>query len=161
MWWLVLAAGCGVLGALVVRRSFVVVTVDGTSMSPTYHQGDRLLVRRRSAAALRCGDVVLLRADATEVADVVGRPEHVTADAVAGMVKRVVALPGMSVPVEVAPVVRAGVDDVVPAGCLVVLGDNANGRDSRVFGYVSTRWVVGVVVRRLGPAAPDAEPAAS
>lgn len=158
MWWLVLAAGSGLLGLLVVRRGFLVVTVDGTSMAPTYHPGDRLLVRRRSAAALRCGDVVLLRADATEVADVVGRPGHVTADAVEGMVKRVAALPGMPVPVDIAPVVRAGVDDVVPVGCLVVLGDNADGRDSRVFGYVSTRWVVGVVVRRLSP---DAEPAAS
>src|SRR6185369_11535187 len=112
------------------RRSFVVVTVDGTSMSPTYSRGDRLLVRRRSAAALRCGDVVLLRADATEVADVVGRPGHVTADAVEGMIKRVAALPGMAIPVDVASVVRAGVNDVVPAGCLVVLGDNADSRDS-------------------------------
>jgi signal peptidase I len=161
VWWLVLVLGSGLLGVLVVRRTLVVVTVEGTSMSPTYQWGDRLLVRRRSAAALRCGDVVLLRPDATETSAIVGRPTHVTADSVESMVKRVAALPGMSVPADLASVVRAGTDGVVPADCLIVLGDNPDGRDSRVLGYISTRWVVGVVVRRLSATVPDVDSAAS
>jgi signal peptidase I len=65
-------------------------------------------------------------------------------------VKRVAALPGDSVPVEVAE--AAGVDargDLVPPGALVVLGDNARSVDSRQRGFFAADLLLGVVVRRL------------
>ncbi|MFH8837803.1 signal peptidase I [Streptomyces sp. NPDC017868] len=54
------------------------VRVDGTSMTPTLHQGDRILVAPDSAGQARRFDVVLLRAT--------GRDSL--------LVKRVIALPG-------------------------------------------------------------------
>ncbi|MFF7779955.1 signal peptidase I [Streptomyces tanashiensis] len=54
------------------------VRVDGTSMAPTLHQGDRVLVAPGSAGRARRFDVVLLRATGRD----------------ALLVKRVIALPG-------------------------------------------------------------------
>ncbi|MEV7569985.1 signal peptidase I [Streptomyces tanashiensis] len=54
------------------------VRVDGTSMAPTLHQGDRVLVAPGSARRARRFDVVLLRATGRD----------------ALLVKRVIALPG-------------------------------------------------------------------
>src|SRR5690606_41756413 len=51
-----LAAAAAVLW---LRRTLVAVEVHGTSMAPTFHQGDRVLVRRRGLARLRVGDVVV------------------------------------------------------------------------------------------------------
>lgn len=94
-------------------------------MQPTYRDGDRLLVRRRTQVAR--GDVV-----------VVPHPR------VSGelMIKRVAALAGDPAP--------AGPADQVPPGHLVLLGDNpAESFDSRHAGFFGTRQVLGVVVRVL------------
>lgn len=63
--------GLGMIGALILcvlglavvllRRRYLVVTVRGTSMEPTLRSGDRVLVRRVMVAAVRVGDVVVLR----------------------------------------------------------------------------------------------------
>jgi type IV secretory pathway protease TraF len=58
------------------------------------------------------------------------------------MVKRVAAVPGDRVPIDV---VATG---TVPPGALVVFGDNG-GYDSRVFGPLPFDRLLGVVVRRL------------
>ncbi|MEO3928909.1 S26 family signal peptidase [Micromonosporaceae bacterium B7E4] len=61
-WPAVLAVGLAVvavLGIAVLRRRFVVVTVRGPSMEPALREGDRVLVRRRRAAQLRTGDLVV------------------------------------------------------------------------------------------------------
>ncbi|MEE1814187.1 signal peptidase I [Streptomyces sp. SP18ES09] len=74
----VLAAGvllCLLAGVVVTALG---VRVDGTSMSPTLHQGDRILVSPGSAGGARRFDVVLLRATGRD----------------ALLVKRVIALPG-------------------------------------------------------------------
>jgi signal peptidase I len=42
------------------RRAFVVVTVTGRSMEPALRHGDRVLVRRAPAGAVRPGRVVVL-----------------------------------------------------------------------------------------------------
>ena len=47
--------------AVVLRRRFVVVEVDGISMRPTYEPGDRVLVRRCGADRVRRGQVVAVR----------------------------------------------------------------------------------------------------
>lgn len=53
-----LAVAAGLLYAL--RRRLLVVTVSGSSMSPTYCAGDRLLVRRTGIDQVCRGEVVLV-----------------------------------------------------------------------------------------------------
>jgi signal peptidase I len=107
------AAGC------VLRHHYLLVRVEGESMEPTLHNGDRLLVRRVRAERLRIGQVVVLTA-------------------APWIVKRVAAIPGDPVPWRP--------DLMVPAGALVLLGDNrARSLDSRKLGYFATDNLLGVV----------------
>ena len=137
----VLVAGGG--AAWWARRRFALVTVSGTSMVPTLRPGDRVVVRRVPAGALHTGDVVVL-----EHPGPTGRwvlPPSGRAGARRWMVKRTAAVAGEPVPA----VVRLP-GTVVPAGHLVVLGDNPpDSADSRGFGYVPAERVLGRVVRRL------------
>jgi signal peptidase I len=130
----VIAALVTILAAAVpavwwLRRQLLVVTVDGISMQPTYSPGDRLLVRRVRPGAIRRGQVVVVAKSGP------GDDELI--------VKRAAALPGDPVPAGI-PVP----DRMVPAGRLVVLGDNpAASYDSRAMGYVAARALIGVVLR--------------
>jgi signal peptidase I len=117
----------------VLRSRWLLVTVEGVSMAPTYLPGDRLLVRRTTLAGVHRGAAVLLT---TPGADAPGNPPF--------MVKRAVALPGDPVPAGI-PVSET----VVPPGQLVVLGDNAaHSADSRSYGFQPADTVVGVVRAR-------------
>lgn len=121
-------AGWGVAWWL--RRTFLITTVYGRSMLPTYSDGDRLLVRRVPVAAIRRGDVVVLAGDEL--------PGEL-------IIKRAAAVPGDPVPPGI-PVT----DQVVPAGQLVALGDNPDASyDSRKAGYFAVADLVGVVVRPM------------
>lgn len=120
------------------RRAYLVAIVRGPSMSPTYREGDRLLVRRVGPAAVRPGDVVVLTVPAGPVVDEIEL-----------MVKRVAAMPGDPVPDGI-PVGER----LVPPGRLVVLGDNPHASyDSRRAGYFDASTLVGVVVRAMRTAA--------
>jgi signal peptidase I len=119
-----------------VRRRYVVVTVEGVSMAPTLVDGDRVVVRRRSATEVRRGDVLVLEPPV----DAGGR------DGLRWNIKRVVAVAGDPVPDGV-PV--EGIDRV-PAGSLVVFGDNPDSVDSRQRGLFESSRLLGVAVRRLG-----------
>ncbi|AKH86978.1 hypothetical protein AA958_23015 [Streptomyces sp. CNQ-509] len=122
------------VGVWWLRRSYRVVSIVGPSMLPAYADGERVLARRRGARRLRVGDVVVFGADG-------GRGRTLK-------VKRVAALPGDTVPDEVAP----GGSARVPPGRLVVLGDNrADSLDSRQLGPQHLSSVYGVVLRHLGP----------
>ena len=128
--------------------------VHGNSMNPTYENGQVVLVRRRTwgNTALRQNDVVLLR---------VGRDI---------IIKRIYRLPGQplgsSFFYDERSAYAGGVADyyeqlatpgaeprlVVPDGYIVVIGDNLGGsEDSRVFGPVAIRDVLGVVVNSPPP----------
>ncbi|MFI6318394.1 S26 family signal peptidase [Nonomuraea sp. NPDC050556] len=126
----VLAAVGGAVGVVAwLRRTYVVVTVAGSSMLPAYRPGDRVLVRRGRV------DRVARR----QVAVFAPGPHIALTDGSGLLVKRVVAVAGDA---------HEGV--VVPEGCLVVLGDNPEGSlDSRVFGYVTAEHFLGTVVRTL------------
>ena len=133
----VIAAVVAVAGWLVLqRRRLLVVTVHGVSMEPTYRSGDRLLVRRSRLDRVRTGQVVVVRVSGPGVDEVTG----------GRMVKRAVAVPGDPVPAQI-PVP----DPVVPAGRLLVLGDNPlRSNDSRRLGYLSADSLIGVVLRPMG-----------
>ncbi|MFE3204719.1 signal peptidase I [Embleya sp. NPDC059237] len=131
----VLAAVILVLaGVRVLRSRLALVRVTGTSMAPTFADGERLLVDR--AGAVRRGDVIVFRNPTAALG--AGRDPR-------RLIKRVAALPGDPVPAEVRDAVRAANDAVVPAGSLVVRGDAPRSHDSRHFGYVPASTVLGVV----------------
>lgn len=135
------AAAAVALAVLVLRRFFAVVQVVGISMEPTFHTGDRLLVRRRRLSRLRVGDVVVFeRPPGWPVAgEFASRRQW--------MVKRVAALPGDPVPAQVTTAVA---ERRVGQGRLVVLGDNpAFSFDSRQFGLLPADRLLGVVLRRM------------
>jgi len=124
----VMAGGIAVLvaGTAWLQLGWLVVTVIGPSMQPTLRPGDHLLVRRRPIRRIRAGQIVVLDTDHELI------------------IKRVAAVPGDPVP--------SGLDlcsaDRVPAGRLVLLGDNTNSSiDSRTHGYYDGACLVGVAVR--------------
>lgn len=124
------------------RARYVVVTVDGTSMEPTYKAGDRLLIRRTTPRTLRQGDVVVVTASPAT------SPPYGAVGDRRWVVKRIAGLPGQVTPPEVAHNLPTA---TVPAGQLVLLGDNAAASiDSRTAGYYATERLLGVVLRQLG-----------
>jgi signal peptidase I len=127
-----------------VRRNWAVITVEGPSMEPAFRQGDRVAVRRTPGVTVSSGDVVVI-----ERRDSFADQRRRSARAWAGrrwMIKRVGAVAGEPVPDGI-PVT----DAVVPAGKLVLLGDNADASfDSRTVGYFSADLLLGAVVRRMG-----------
>jgi len=131
-------AGLGALAVAALRRTLVVVEISGSSMEPTYPGGARLLAVR--ATRPRRGQVVVLEHQGPGAAD---RPPGASAY----LVKRIAAMPGDPVPASVRPVVGV---DAVPAGRCVVLGDNPDSVDSRLWGFVPLADVVARVVRTLG-----------
>ena len=141
-----------------------IITVDGSSMSPTYENGDRVLATSLAGPAGQ-GDVVIL-------VNVLEEP----------IIKRVVATEGQTVDfdedmgelvVDGQPLageayhIANGITYVpdrpgevlefpqtVPEGCVVVLGDNRqNSKDSRFaeVGMVDSRNILGKVVFNLYP----------
>lgn len=110
------------------RRRFLLVTVVGQSMSPTYRHGQRLLLRRGRFAA---GDVVMFPA-----------PEAPGSN-VPWLVKRAVAVAGDPVPPEFVALVEQ--HGTVPPGRLVVRSDAVEGLDSRRLGFIDSQDVVGAV----------------
>lgn len=132
---------------LVLRRRLVSVTVVGHSMLPAYQPGDRVLVRRGTVPER--GGVVVVEQPNTErrAWDLPAAGLGSTRQPIAErqwLVKRVAAAAGD------AWVTREGVTDRVPAGHLLLLGDNAAvSFDSRQMGSFPVDRVLGAVWRRL------------
>jgi signal peptidase I len=132
-------------------RRFVCVTVRGMSMSPTYSDGDRVLVRRR--VAVRVGDVVVIErpdADMRWAASPVGAGAgQRRLETRAWMIKRVVAIPGDPIPRKS----FAGLDllpgDHTPDGMLILIGDNSEASfDSREIGFFPADRALGTPLRK-------------
>ncbi|TWD82534.1 signal peptidase I [Kribbella amoyensis] len=127
---------CVLVALILVRRRYVAVTVAGRSMEPAHRDGDVVLVRRTGPQNIRPGQVIVVAYPDSETA-VPGDPPW--------LMKRVSAVPGDRVAPGL-PALEAGA--LVPAGCLVLLGDNPNAsHDSRHRGYYRSDSVLGVVVR--------------
>jgi signal peptidase I len=124
-----------------VRRRWVVVTVEGNSMSPTLHDGQRLVARRLIAPRLdrdlSRGDIIVFVLPSWR-----DNPElrHIS-----HRVKRIAAVPGDVVPDWARQALGAADDARVPEGQVVVVGDNPVSQDSRELGYIDARCIVAVV----------------
>jgi signal peptidase I len=121
-----IAVTIGVVGALgaIARRCWMVVTVRGHSMTPTLHSGDRLVVRRWIRGAMPAvGDVIVFLPD-----DLGYR------------IKRVAAIAGDPVPAWLGRDPGA----CIPAGHVIVRGDNPRSEGSRKLGYIP----IGAIIAR-------------
>ena len=138
-----------------------IIGVSGSSMVPTLHDGDMLLLQSIGYTP-RQGDVVVLTkefdaADGPIVKRVIATGgQHVVIDYAAGTVTvDGVALdePYINEPME-RPMGESITDVVVPEGSIFVMGDNRNhsldSRDSSV-GMVDERRVMGEAVFRIYP----------
>ena len=141
-----------------------VITVDGVSMEPTYHNGDRVLITNLAGSAQQ-GDIVIVinaleepiikRVVATEGQTVDFDPQLgevvVDGQAIAGSVF------GIEDGITYVPELPGQVlefPQTVPEGCVFVLGDNrGNSTDSRFqsVGMVDRRNILGKVVFNLYP----------
>ncbi|MEV8376853.1 S26 family signal peptidase [Kribbella sp. NPDC056861] len=134
----------GLLAAIAVwcvRRRYLLVTVQGASMSPALTGGERVLVRRSGPESLRRGDIVVVRWD-TE--------EHKTRVPVSmQLIKRVVAIEGDPLPELIAAAAGLPADAPTPAGLFAVLADNLeNSMDSRACGLFGAGNLIGVMARQ-------------
>jgi signal peptidase I len=139
-----------------VRRSYTLVTVSGPSMEPTFRSGDRVLVRRVSERGLARKQVVVVHdlAYARMPFSATARPHGHRRGGMNRngpcLIKRVAAVPGDPVPRETVPALRNVPERVVPAGRIVLLGDNDSASyDSRDQGYFATEHLLGRVAARL------------
>ncbi|WP_067812752.1 S26 family signal peptidase [Actinomadura kijaniata] len=143
----ILCAGWAAAGLL--RRHLVIVTVRGSSMEPSFHDGDRVLVRR--TRSLTAGQVVVVEgpdgddAPAGPPLDRQDAPGAVSARN--WMIKRVAAGPGDPVPRERVPLLADTPDGVVPEGRVILLGDNHRASyDSRHLGFFPVERVLGTAL---------------
>ncbi|MET7469823.1 S26 family signal peptidase [Micromonospora sp. NPDC005686] len=149
---------CVAVGAVVLaRRRLLLVQVQGQSMEPTLRAGSRVLARRMRGARPVAGQVVVVgqpppwrSVDSWQAGVRVGPegfwPAGESEPDKKWIVKRVAATEGEPVPPEFRQW-RSALGAVVPAGQMLVLGDNPDRSfDSRRFGYVATESVLGVVL---------------
>lgn len=142
-------AGAAALSGRALRRRIAIVTVRGRSMQPALAAGDRLLIRRVSPARLKTGQIVVI-AGAREDGAAADRGRSWPPAGADWLIKRLAALPGEPTPALVLTASAPGAEPVVPAGKLVVLGDNLDASlDSRLLGYIPAERVLGIVVRAL------------
>ena len=157
--WLKTLASAAVYATLIVTFGFQVARVDGQSMAPTLADQDRLIINKAAYMSLigepQIGDIVMLYYP--------NEPEK-------SFVKRVIAAEGDQVRIVAGKVYRNDqlLDDsfvppeyrshedwgpeTVPDGYYFVLGDHRNSSsDSRSWGYVPKRYIVGKVQLRWWP----------
>ena len=155
--WFKTLASAAIYATLIITFVFQVARVDGTSMAPTLHNHDRLVVNKLAYRMHdpNVGDIVMLYYPI--------EPEK-------AFVKRVIAREGDLVKIVGGRVFRndVKVDDsfvapenrsyedwgprVIDRGYYFVLGDNRNGSfDSRQWGLVPKKYIIGKVQVRWWP----------
>lgn len=149
---------------LFIVRTFLFISyvVDGHSMEPTFHNGDRLIVNKlvKNIGQIDNGDVIVFHANKNQ-----------------DYIKRVIGLPGDTVEMKNSKLyingtlvkekylknkeitddfstrtIQGSKSDVIPKDEYLVLGDNRNNsRDSREIGFVLEKEIVGKVSLRYYP----------
>jgi signal peptidase I len=156
--WLKTLASAGLYATLIVTFVFQVARVEGRSMAPTLEDQDRLIINKFAYRLdePHLGDIVML---------------YYPNDPSKSFVKRLIAGEGDQVRIVDGRVYRNGLllDDsfvppdsrshedwgpkVVPEGYYFVIGDHRNNSfDSRNWGYVPKKYIVGKVQMRWWPA---------
>ncbi|MFF5205872.1 S26 family signal peptidase [Streptosporangium sp. NPDC000396] len=125
-----------------IRRTFVVITVSGRSMTPTLNPGDRVLIRR-GTRTLRRGSIVVVTRPARAAGWRDSPPAARAPKGTRWYIKRAVALAGDPYPP------GAGRTGVVPDGHILVIGDGPLSTDSKQHGPCPRDQVLGVVVHRF------------
>lgn len=148
------------LGIAVVLRTYVVQSfyIPSGSMEPTLMPGDRILVQKMGYHLARFDMVVFHRP-----------PDMRYEIKYKDLVKRIIGLPGDTIssangevyidgkplaePFLPRGTVTTGIrTQVIPKGYYFVMGDNrTDSLDSRYFGPISAKWIVGKVVLRFWP----------
>jgi signal peptidase I len=157
--WVRTLTSAAVYATLIVTFGFQVARVEGRSMEPTLQDQDRLVVSKLAYHVHdpAVGDVVMLL-----------HPNNPSQS----LVKRIVAAPGDTVAIQGGSVIRNGVaineayvpaelwsfdtspPVAVPQGFYFVLGDHRNNSsDSRTFGPVPRKYILGRVQLRWWPLA--------
>ncbi len=177
---LALGVGAGLLllgGFVVLRRALAIVTVEGTSMVPTLHDGDRVLAWRLWPARwLRRGAIVVVEREAEQ--EFPASPRRANRRVPSLYVKRLVGVPGDTlrwsddlsamksvVAAMVASGEFAGIQHAelaasvagnqnrvltVPAGHLFVCGDSRRvSNDSREWGPLPFQSLQGIVLLKM------------
>lgn len=131
---------------LVAARCMVfLVIVQGRSMEPQYHDGDRVLaVKGGLLGRPRVRDVVVVSRPA--------RTDRSGRSLTPGLfIKNVAAAPGDPVPELFAGATGATPGDATPEGHYLVLGRHRASEDSKQWGYVPSAEIVGRVLRPRAP----------
>ncbi|TAK16143.1 MAG: signal peptidase I [Acidobacteria bacterium] len=155
--WLKTLTSAAVYATLIVTFGFQVARVEGQSMAPTLEDQDRLIVNK-----------LHYRLDAPVVGDIVML--YYPRDPDKSFVKRVIGEPGDTIRIDDGRVFRNDVpmkDDfiadefkdhgsfgpeVVPEGYYFVMGDHRNNSsDSRQWGFVPKKYIIGKVQLRWWP----------
>jgi signal peptidase I len=155
--WFKTLLSAAVYATLIVTFGFQVARVEGQSMVPTLEDQDRLIVNKLAyrLGEPRVGDIVML---------------YYPEDPSKSFVKRIVAEPGDTIKIVDGRVLRNDVplaDDfiperyrdhdnlgpfVLPRGYYYVMGDHRNNSsDSRTWGYVPKKYIIGKVQLRWWP----------
>lgn len=164
---MVLGVGAGLYGVVRLMVGYQAYVQAGESMSPTSHEGDRLVVRRADGAEVHRGDVVVIEGGAyatdghpgVSVVRVVG----VAGDTVACCTDEHLSVNGKPL---TEPYITPGFEGLfefsakVPEGTVFVEGDNrGNSDDSRFRGPVQLSGVTGFVVATGTVITPEPLPA--
>lgn len=155
--WVKTVASAAVYATLIVTFGFQVARVEGQSMAPTLEDQDRLIVNKLvyRLSSPQPGDIVMLyyplKPDRSFVKRIIGE-EGDTVKVEDGQVfVNDVPLADQYVPSEYRSHDNWG-PQVVPEGSYFVMGDHRNNSsDSRQWGYVPKRYVIGKVQIRWWP----------
>lgn len=142
------------------------VKVDGESMLDTLHDADQLLITNFNYMP-KAGDIVIVSRN------IANSPDHSDNQDTKPIVKRIIAVGGDTIKIEDGSVFVNGekldeseyvrtqtspvdlkTEQVVPEGCVFVMGDNRNdSHDSRYsdIGFVDERYILGKALIRIYP----------
>jgi signal peptidase I len=150
------------LGFLYLRISLVIVTVQGRSMSPTLHSGDRVLVWRHYLPRwLKIGQIVLVDRQREQSVETIHVGTKPTLVARTSLIKRVIGLPGDTVITRLTGLPKFEQQHqlefcnergervwYIPHGHFFIKSD-LKGLDSSTFGPVPFSNLLGVVLMKL------------